>query len=81
MAQHGSLGCAEDPSSSTGRTEGAPDRDPEVPGPPPRAVESSIHKGCGQLPKLMHVSSTETGSNKDHTDTSQPHGPQGTGVS
>ena len=33
MAQHGSLGCAKDPSSSTGRTEGAPDRDPK--GPPP----------------------------------------------
>ena len=33
MAQHGSLGCAKDPSSSTGGTEGAPDRGPE--GPPP----------------------------------------------
>lgn len=81
MAQYEGLGCAKDPSSSTGRTGGALDRDPEVPGPPPRAVEASTHDRCGQPPELRHISSTETGSNKDHTDTSQPHGPQGRGVS
>lgn len=78
MAQHGSLGCAKDPSSSTGRTEGAPDRDPEGPPPElwshPSTTDAASYPNSGMFPQLKR-------SNKDRTDTSQPRGPQGRGVS
>lgn len=56
MAQHGSLGCAKDPSSSTGGTEGAPDRDPEGPPPElwshPSTTDAASYPNSGTFPQL-----------------------------
>lgn len=56
MAQHGSLGCAKDPSSSTGGTEGAPDRDPEGPPPElwshPSMSDAASYPNSGTFPQL-----------------------------
>lgn len=56
MAQHGSLGCAKDPSSSTGRTEGALTEIQRSQVPPPELWSHPSTKDAASYSKLRHAS-------------------------